>query len=368
MLRTLRNFTINIIAAFICDKEARHKFRNRYKKKSKFRKLRDDNKLILERLNNLSNHLKILETDIKRLKKFSLSSSLLWPLEDTFDDYISIVCIAKDEGPYVKEWLEYHKIIGVDRFYFYDNGSSDNTKDVLEPYINNGTVIYKYIPGKRLQIPVYQDAILKAKNKTKWLAIIDLDEFIVPTEKDNIKDFLVDYESYPGVGINIVLFDSNGHITKPIEHEGLVTANYTRVSKDYTCHIDSDAVYTKDLGLLIKSIVNPRMVIDIVNPHYAIYRFGKLAVTENFKPISFQYKTDFHSHSKIQLNHYVIKSREEYIIRRTTKLTADSATKYKLDEKLINFEQETTYDNKIQKYLPKLYRAIQSDNDSLTRV
>lgn len=42
--------------------------------------------------------------------------------------------------------------------------------------------------------------------------------------------------------------------------------------------------------------------------------------------------------------------------------------KYTVDEKLINFEQETTYDNKIQKNLPKLYIAIQNDNDSLTRV
>ena len=62
MLRSLRNLIVNIIAAFIRDRDARHKFRNKYKRKSKFRKLRDDNRILF-------NHNKFLRTEIQNIKK-----------------------------------------------------------------------------------------------------------------------------------------------------------------------------------------------------------------------------------------------------------------------------------------------------------
>ncbi len=149
----------------------------------------------------------------------------LKPLNDTYCDnpevYLSIVAIAKNEAPYIKEWIEYHKLVGVERFYFYDNGSDDNTREVLEPYIKDGSVVYNYCEGKCLQNLAYSDAIYKYKNQTRWLAIIDLDEYIVPVEKDNIADFLKDYEDYFAVGINWVMFDSNGYKTKPVSGGGL---------------------------------------------------------------------------------------------------------------------------------------------------
>ncbi len=92
---------------------------------------------------------------------------------------LSIAAIYKNE-PDIIEWIEYHKLIGVQRFYLYDNESDDNSKDLLQPYIDDGVVIYHYVKGKCKQMPVYQDAIYRYKNETKWLAIIDLDEYIVP--------------------------------------------------------------------------------------------------------------------------------------------------------------------------------------------
>ncbi len=44
---------------------------------------------------------------------------------------LSICGIMKDEGPYLVEWLEFHKLVGVEKFYLYDNSSSDNSIDIL---------------------------------------------------------------------------------------------------------------------------------------------------------------------------------------------------------------------------------------------
>lgn len=361
MLITLRNLFVNIIAAFIRDSNMRHRFRNKYKRKSKYRKLRDDNKIIVHTVGLLNDRLNNIYSEINEIKRVSLSINLLRALDEPFKDYISIACIAKNEGPYLKEWIEYHKIIGVERFYFYDNESDDNTKEVLTPYIDNGLVIYQYTPGIAMQNPVYQDAVLKAKDKTRWLALIDLDEFIVPKEDDNIRDFLKEYEAYPGVGINWVLFDSNSHVKRPTSYGGLVTYNYTRVRKDYNYHRVENGKYVEKANLHIKSIVNPREVIDITNPHFAFYRSGQLAVTENFEPIyitpTWHGQTKFWSGNKIQLNHYHKKSREEYIERVKKGHPLKQRVRY-YNEAALNFKQETTNDYAIRKFLPELKAAM----------
>lgn len=136
MLKTLRNITVNIIAAFMGDKNARQRFRKKYKVKSNYRKLKDDNaKLfkenmaIRQEINEISQHLLKIDS-----KLFAISNSST----DRKRVYLSIVCMALNEGPYIKEWIEYHKLVGVERFYFYDNGSNDNTREILEPYIRGG--------------------------------------------------------------------------------------------------------------------------------------------------------------------------------------------------------------------------------------
>lgn len=219
---------------------------------------------------------------------------------------LAITCVAKNEGPYLKEWIEYHKIVGVERFYFYDNESSDNTKEILEPYINDGTVVYHFLPNHPItrqapQIEAYNDAIYRYRDITRWMAIIDADEFIVPIENNSISEFLDDYVQYPAVAVNWVCFDSNGHIKKPTAHGGLLTANYTRVKENHN----------NDMDRVVKCIVNPKKVLHY-SIHNGLYYKNYLAVTENFQHMRGN-ATQSHSSSKIRINHYVTKSKEEYV-------------------------------------------------------
>ena len=39
---------------------------------------------------------------------------------------VSACAIFQNEAPYLKEWIEYHRLIGVEHFYLYNNGSTDN--------------------------------------------------------------------------------------------------------------------------------------------------------------------------------------------------------------------------------------------------
>lgn len=119
---------------------------------------------------------------------------------------LCIGAMFRDEARWLKEWIEFHRLIGVDHFYLYDNDSQDNFEEVLTPYIEQGIV--EVIPWKRGQVPyspgtqpewvgyqhtAYRDCAARAKHKTKWLAIIDIDEFIVPERGiDEFRKFLDD--------------------------------------------------------------------------------------------------------------------------------------------------------------------------------
>ncbi len=39
---------------------------------------------------------------------------------------ISIISLFRDEAPYLKEWIEFHRLIGVDQFHLVNNNSTDN--------------------------------------------------------------------------------------------------------------------------------------------------------------------------------------------------------------------------------------------------
>ncbi len=267
---------------------------------------------------------------------------------------LAVCAIMKNEAPYVKEWLDYHQMVGVKRFYIYDNESSDDLCQVLLPYIRQGIVVYKNYPGEAKQMPAYNEFIKEYGDKNEWVAFIDADEFIIPMEKESIPEFLADYKEYPGVGINWVAYDSNGHKAKP---EGGVLENYTRV------HYDENLVPFHQ----IKSIVQPSQVDKIINPHYALFKDNKLAVNENKQEIGGSleeraYISPF-SANKIRINHYFCKSEEEY----KAKIERGRAPTKRSIKRVYNqnqvFFDDYKYDYSAYRFVAKLKPEIAQDEE-----
>lgn len=213
--------------------------------------------------------------------------------------YLAVCAIIKNEAAYLREWIEWHLMQGVEYFYLYDNESEDSSYDVLKPFIDRGIVLYHKVFGKGMQLPSYNDCIVRYRNYSRWIAFIDADEFIVPSRK-KLSDFLKLYESQSAVCVNWVMFDSNGYEKKPCRK--LVTEAYTRIHKNFS----SDNMH-------VKSIVNPKCVKCIVNPHYPLLKFFRSKVNENFKKVRLAWvNPKDYSIQKIRINHYFSKSREEY--------------------------------------------------------
>lgn len=224
---------------------------------------------------------------------------------------VSICAIFKNEAPYLKEWIEFNHIVGIDHFYLYNNNSEDNYEPVLKPYIESGLVTLIDWPQNQKQMECYQTCIKDHSDETKWLGFIDIDEFIVPKTTDSIYDFLEPFETKAGaVKLYWKLFGTSGKMDRDLS--GLVCEDFTVCWPKY-CDIgkcfyntsfgfDFDSKYAKQLHHMFwanyKGINIPP--VNIFN-HICIGN-RNIADTVNFP---------------IQINHYFTKSYKEYAIKRS---------------------------------------------------
>jgi len=268
----MRKFFANIICAFVPQKRLRKEIRG-----------------ILSEF-GIGNYFKTIRAESRQ----------------TFKHYLSVCAIAKNEGRYFREWIEYHKTVGVEKFYIYDNESSDDTKEVLAPYISSGTVDYVFWPGENQQIPAYEDCVAHRKYDTRWLALIDLDEFIVPSCKDgayssieHIPQFLQSLPVHVSqLSVGALFYGSSGHRTKP---DGLVMENYT-----YRAPRDSGLYFAK-------AILKPA---HIIKARTHISEVIRRTVDENGNDYCDSYGWAALTHDRIRINHYYCKSFEEYCRKR----------------------------------------------------
>lgn len=223
--------------------------------------------------------------------------------EKTLPQYYLAVCaIAKNEGPYFKEWIEWHLKQGVEKFYIYDNESTDCTKEVLAPYIESGVVEYTYFPGKKQQLAAYDDCFEKHRLEARWLAVIDLDEFLVPIKDRTICDFLHRMEKFSVVEINWLVYGSGG--AKEQQPGG--------VMERFKCH----SLPEHQLNTHVKSIVDPRRVCTMTGCHEAARISGRAADSHGM-PLNKGFRDRKPQQDVVRINHYAVKSYEEFLAKRS---------------------------------------------------
>ena len=214
---------------------------------------------------------------------------------------LAVVAIMKNEGLYVKEWLDYHLLAGVNHFYIYDNESTDNMKEVLQPYVDARIVTYTFAPEKH-QSEVYNEAKRDFRFFCRYIAFIDGDEFIIPKLKPTIQevadDILSSNQNAAALAVNWRMFGSNFQETA--DYSKGVLERFTRCTTIPDQHV--------------KTIFNPRKIKFFYNPHFAVHFDGCYAVNEN-KNFIYGHLNKTPSDNKIVIHHYHMKSKEEYAIK-----------------------------------------------------
>lgn len=142
------------------------------------------------------------------------------------DIALAVAVIVRDEAPYLEEWIEFHAMLGVGHFIVYDNGSVDGATAILERYAARGLVTshpWPNLSGWNSQYSAMAHATLTWRERCRWMAFLDIDEFVFPRQGDSLVSALAPYESEAGVLLRWRNFGHGGHATRP---PGLVTESF----------------------------------------------------------------------------------------------------------------------------------------------
>ena len=127
--------------------------------------------------------------------------------------YLAVCAIYRDEGSYMREWIEFHRLVGVERFFLYDNRSTDDHREVLAPYVESGIVVRcttgpaspAQLAGVRA-LPRASTARSRAGSPSSTST-----SSCSPRPVDRLPRCCADYERWPGVGVNWAMFGTSGH-------------------------------------------------------------------------------------------------------------------------------------------------------------
>lgn len=115
-----------------------------------------------------------------------------------------LLASARNEGPYLLEWLAYHRSIGFAHAFIYTNENSDRSDTLLEALARNGVItLIHNAPGTHCgpQYKAYAHALTALPQilDYDWAAILDLDEyFAFDTEMfRSVDEFLAWQETQP---------------------------------------------------------------------------------------------------------------------------------------------------------------------------
>lgn len=257
--------------------------------------------------------------------------------------YLSLCASIKDEAPYLHEWIEFHRMQGVDHFYIYDNNSTDHPENELTYYIRKRIVTFIPWPDHPYgQLSAYRHCVEQFKSESFWIGFIDLDEYIVPLATKEITDLLKNYEGKNGLGINWLIYGSSGKKRKP---EGLTIEHYTsRAPADF---LDNRH---------LKIIADPRKISAIENQHFFAYSDGSTVLDENQQLIPIGPMSEKTSVCKIRINHYFTRSEEEWKKKR---LRGRTGGMIRPPEFFSSLDRNEVQDDVMQQYVQRLKKRVQ---------
>ena len=145
----------------------------------------------------------------------------------------SVLLIAKGEQPYIREFVHYYRMIGMDHIFIYDNADADELTlaEVLTDKEREFCTIVPF-PGKAQQKNAYCHFIDNLSHLTDWVLVVDGDEFLVLHQHRSITEFIQQKcRRVFGVGINWYMFGFGNQKVWP--RGNLVLESYTRGSPNH---------------------------------------------------------------------------------------------------------------------------------------
>ena len=222
----------------------------------------------------------------------------------------------KDEGPYVLEWLAYHRMIGFTDFLIYTNDCSDGTDLLLDRLQHNGIVTH--VRNKVLKRGPHKSALKYAQaheayKSADWVYVCDVDEFLnIKIGNGHVEDLIKRFPDADAIPVPWRLFSNNGHLA---QFPGMITDVFT----------DAQPQTAKegDKGRFVKSLFKPSSHIERFGLHAPVFKktyaskvkWGALWRENDPTSATDRPLKDF-GYELAQVNHYAVRSIDAFLLKR----------------------------------------------------
>ncbi|WP_134725182.1 glycosyltransferase family 2 protein [Paracoccus luteus] len=270
------------------------------------------------------------------------------PVRPTGNAIRTIVTTVKNEGPFLLEWLAYHRLIGFNRFVVFSNDCTDGTHEILQALDAAGLVHHfdnSEIPEGRSKDPqrrAYGTALhLSEVMESDWVLVVDGDEFFKVNAGDGTLDAMFDEIHGPVdmIAARWRVFGSGG-----------ILQYKDRLQIDQFRRAEPSTAFSNMAMLGVKSMFRPGKVVQL-SVHRPLFTPAVLSgeepvrviasdgsdQTEHFRSKNWGVPRKHLGYDLCQINHYMIRSNEVFLMKRW-RGTANSA---KADR--INFEYYDTF-------------------------
>jgi hypothetical protein len=129
--------------------------------------------------------------------------------------YLVTATIVRNEARFIREFVAFHKLIGVDHMLIYLDGGEDvDVRKALEDFVSERFV--ELIPWPRFlfdrnsQFVAYQHAVAYMRGRCRWLAMIDADEFLFAPSSGDLKSELQKRDGFSALAIYSRTFGTGG--------------------------------------------------------------------------------------------------------------------------------------------------------------
>ncbi|MBR9842519.1 MAG: glycosyltransferase family 2 protein [Rhodobacteraceae bacterium] len=282
------------------------------------------------------------------------------PKVDPQSNRTCIITCMKNEGPFILEWVAYHRAIGVQDFIVYTNDCTDGTDDFLDLLQEKGILQHRDNPFKGTGLKP-QHAALQAGEKEEiikkadWVISMDVDEFInVKVGKGTLEDLFEATGGANMISCTWRLF-GNSDIHEFVD-EPLI-AQYTRCAEEMTRKphqawgfktLFRNIGLFKKLGVHRPKGLNPQLwdQINWVNG-------SGVPLPKDMYRNAWRSTTSSVGYDMVQLNHYAVRSAESFLVKRdrgrVNHVDRDQGLAY-----WFRMNNNATEDTSIQRMIPML--------------
>lgn len=259
------------------------------------------------------------------------------------------VTMAKDEGPYILEWVAYHRLLGFSDILVYTNDSTDGTDEMLDALASIGLVTRVDNPPIGTK-PPQSRALMRAQKhplvvSADWVMVFDFDEFVTIRRGENRVDDLVDMVRECGADAIAITWRFFGSGGRARYEDYPVTARFIR-----SCSPN----FAKGYGVKTLFKMDQSLKLAIHRPHFGrdARKQGNLEmnwVNGGGEPIDGRLMTwrqnrQAANYAFCQVNHYGVKSGEEFLMRRLRGDVLNNHGKYD-DEYFQTFDRNEVADD-----------------------